>query len=278
MKLVVLALAAVPLLAACPKPRTSAATQPTPVAFDVAKSDPKAIAVVDAGVAALGGVAPWEALKELHFEITYKHDTQVIRQNEHWWDRWNGRHYYVGTDVSTLGGNPDEIKAFTIKQQLFGDGVPWAAYDGGELTRGDGAKQAKQAKQHLYADAYYLAGVYKLKDPGAILSVENAEVKMPPEIDACKPSCVSIKVTFEAGVGTNTWFFNFNNETKLPEVIEEPRGASGRIGYRFKDWVEVGGLKFPGTLQNIGMPGEVFTFSGMKVAEPDDMRYEVQVR
>lgn len=277
MKLAALALAAAPLLAACPKPRTSAATQPTPVAFDVAKSDPKAVEVVDAAVAALGGAAAWDAVKELHFGITLRHDDKILFMREHWWDRWNGRHYYVATDVATMGGDPNDVKQFTIKQHLFGDSVPYVAYDGGQLTRGDSAKQAKQAKGHLYSDSYYLTAVYKLKDPGVILAVENAEVQMPPEVDACKPSCVALKVTYEAEVGTNTWYIHFNNETKLPEVLEEPRGA-GRIGYRFKDWSDVGGLKFPGALQNIGMPGEVFEFSGVKVGSPDDMRYEVQVR
>lgn len=277
MKLAAFALAAVPLLAACPKPRTSAATQPTPIAFDAAKSDPKAVEIVDSAITALGGAAAWDAIKELHFAITLRHDDKVLFQREHYWDRWNGRQYTVATDVATLGGNPDDVKAFTIKQHLFGDGVPYVAYGGGQLTRGDSAKQAKQAKTQLYSDSYYLAIAYKLKDPGVVLTVENPEIQMPPEIDACKPSCAVIKVTYEAGVGTNTWYIHFNNDSKLPEVLEEPRGA-GRIGYRFKDWSEVAGLKFPGALQNIGMPGEVFTFSGVKTGEPDDMRYEVQVR
>lgn len=277
MKLVVLALAAVPLLAACPKPRTSAATQPTPVAFDVAKSDPKAIAVVDAGVAALGGVAPWEALKELHFEITYKHDTQVIRQNEHWWDRWNGRQVFVGTDVSTLGGDPDDVKALMVKQHLFDSGTPYVTYDGQALTRADGVPAAKNAKKELTQDLYYLTIIHKLKDPGVILTLENAEVQMPPEVTACKPSCSSVKVSFEQGVGTDTWFVNFNNDSKLPEVIEQAKGQ-GRIGYLISDWIDEGGLKWPGKLQNIGLKAEVIEFGGVKLGTPDDNRYEVVVR
>lgn len=277
MKLVVLALAAAPLLAACPKPRTSAATQPTPVAFDASKSDPKAIAVVDAGVAALGGTAPWEALKELHFEVTYKHDTQVIRQNEHWWDRWNGRQYFVGVDVNTLRGDPDEVKTLEVKQHLFDGGTPWVAYGGSPLTRADGVGAAKNAKKELTEDLYYLSIVHKLKDPGVILTLENAEVAMPPEVAACKPSCSSVKVSFEAGVGTDVWYVNFNNDSKLPEVIEQAKGQ-GRIGYLISDWIDAGGLKWPGKLQNIGLKAEVIEFGGVKLGEPDDNRYEVVVR
>ncbi|MBK9035671.1 MAG: hypothetical protein IPL61_31215 [Myxococcales bacterium] len=277
MKLAVLALAAAPLLAACPKPRTSAATQPTPVAFDSAKSDPKALAVVDAGLAAIGGTAPWEAMKELHFGVTYRHDADIVSKHEHWWDRWNGRHYYVETDVSTLGGDPDDVKALQVKQDLFSDRVPWAAYGGSEMPRKDGAENAKRAKAALTTDLYYVAIVHKLKDPGVILTLDNAEVVMPAEVAACKPSCSSVKVTFEAGVGTDTWFVNFNNESKLPEVIEQARGQ-GRIGFFIDGWLDAGGLKWPGKLQNIGLKSEIIEFDGIKVGEPDDLRYEVVVR
>lgn len=277
MKLVVLALAAVPLLAACPKPRTSAATQPTPVAFDVAKSDPKALAVVDTGIAALGGAAPWDALKELHFEITYKHDAQIIRQNEHWWDRWNGRQVFVSTNVTTLGGDPDDVKTLVVKQHLFDSGTPFVTYDGDPLTRADGIGAAKNAKKELTEDLYYLSIIHKLKDPGVILTLENAEVQMPPEVAACKPSCSSVKVTFEQGVGTDTWYVNFNNDSKLPEVIEQAKGQ-GRIGYLISDWIDAGGLKWPGKLQNIGLKAEVIEFGGVKLGEPDDNRYEVVTR
>ena len=84
-------------------------------------------------------------------------------------------------------------------------------------------------------------------------------------------------MTFEAGVGTDTWYVNFNNESKLPQVIEQAHGA-GRIGYVITDWADAGGLKFPARLQNIGLATEVIEFDGIKLSEPDDTRYEVMVR
>ncbi|MEZ4402436.1 MAG: hypothetical protein R3B06_20595 [Kofleriaceae bacterium] len=272
-------IATIPLVAGCPKPRTSAATQPTPVAFDAAKSDPAAVAVVDAGLAAIGGVGPWEAMKELHFKATYRHGDQIIVMNEHWWDRWNGRHYFVGTDVSTLGtGDPDDVKAFIIKEDLFdADATPQVSYGGSPLPRSDGAARAKVAKQALALDLYYLAMVHKLKDPGVILTLENPEVVMPPAIPACKPSCSTVKVTFEAGVGTDTWFVNFNNDTKKPEVIEQQKGG-GRLGYLIKDWAQAGGMSFPSRMQNLGLAEEVIEFDAISIGEPDDNRYEAVVR
>lgn len=274
----VAALLAAPLLAACPKPRTSAATQPSPLAFDATKSDPKAIEVADAGVTALGGYAQWETLKELSFSISYLQDGENKAQFEHSWDRWNGRHYFVATDMATTRGKPDEIKVLEIKHDLFDrDKTPWAAYDGGALMRADAKERAQAATTQLTADLYYLAMVYKVKDPGVILAIDNTEVLVAEDVPACKPSCTSIKVTFEKGVGTDTWYVNYNNQSHLPEVIELQRGA-GRIGYLLSDWTESGGLKWPGKLQNIGLKGEVMVLSGVKVGEPDDNRYEVQVR
>ena len=279
MKLVaVAALLAAPLLAACPKPRTSAATQPSPLAFDATKSDPKAIEVVDAGMAALGGYDKWETLKELRFSSVIMVDGEAKSIHEHAWDRWNGRHYYAETDMSTAKGKPDEIRVTEVKHDLFDrDKTPWAAYGGGELLRADGTKAAANARVQLTADLYFLAMIYKVKDPGVILALDNAEVHAPDDVTACKPSCTSIKITFEKGVGTDTWFLNYNNETKLPEVVEQQRGA-GRLGYQLQDWTDAGGLKWPGKLQNIGLKGEVILFDGIKVGDPDDNRYEVQVR
>lgn len=279
MKLVaVTALLAVPLLAGCPKPRTSAATQPTPLAFDVAKSDPKAIEVVDAGTATIGGAAPWEALKELRFSVTYNQDGVSQAEYEHAWDRWNGRHFFVATDMATTHGKADDVKALEIKHDLFDrDKSPWAAYDGTQLMRGESGERAAVATKQLMSDLYYLAIVHKLKDPGVILAIDNAEVLIPETVPACKPSCTAIKVTFEKGVGTETWYVNYNNSSHLPEVIEQQRGA-GRIGFLLSDWVDAGGLKWPTKLQNIGLPGEVIKFDAVKVGEPDDNTYEVQVR
>lgn len=276
---VVAAVLAVPLLAACPKPRTSAATQPSPVAFDVAKSDPKAIAVVDAGLTALGGYENWDKLKELRFTATYSLDGEMKSQFAHSWDRWNGRANVRVTIMETTHGKEEDIQYLEVKQDLFDqDKQPWAAADGGELMREDARKRAKAAATQLASDLYQFALIYKIKDPGVILALDNAEIHIADEsVVACKPSCSSVKVTFEAGVGTDTWFVYYNNESHLPEVIEQQKGA-GRIGFLLGGWTDAGGLKWPGTMQNIGLKGELYTFSGIKVGDPDDNRYEVQVR
>ncbi len=268
-----LALALVVGASGCPKPRTSAATQPTPVAFDPSQSDPKAIEVVDAGLAKLGDPASWEKLKELRFTVTYKDGESVKAEFLHAWDRWNGRHYWRTVDMTTVGGKPEDVRHMEVKHDLFDkDATPWAAYGGRQLeTRADGAAQAKRAGESFWQDLYFFAMIHKLKDPGVKLSVDNAEITVA-DSEACKPSCTSIKITFDPAVGKDTWLVNFNNETKLPEVIEQQRGA-GRIGYQILGWTDAGGLKWPSKLQNLGLKAEVIEFSGVAVGEPDDATY-----
>lgn len=259
--------------AGCPKPRTSAATQPTPAAFDPAQSDPAAIAVVDAAVTALGGADKWAALKELKFTIQYTNDGKLQFEHTHAWDRWNGRHRMQNTDMTSVGGEPEDIRYADVRYDLFDKGVtPYYLFDGHEQDRKTGAEQAAAARLSLTQDLYFLAIVYKLEDPGVILKLENAEVVMPPGVEACKPSCTSVKVTFDPAVGTDTWFVNYNNGTKLPEVIELQKGP-GRVGYILRDWTESGGLKWPGALHNIGLPGEVIKFVGVRVGSPEDSTY-----
>ncbi len=263
--------------AGCPKPRTSAATQPTPVAFDPAQSDPKAVEVVDAAVAALGGAERWEALKELTFGVIYKDGEAVKAEFSHSWDRWNGRHYWVAVDMTTTGGKAEDVKRMQVKHDLFdADATPWVAYDGQPLSRAQGAEQAKRAKESLMQDLYFLTIIYKLKDPGVRLAIDNAEVTVEGS-ETCRPSCTSIRVTFDPAVGKDTWYVNYNNETKLPQVIERKMGA-GRIGYELQGWSEAGGLKWPQRLQNLGLRTEVVEYRGVAVGSPDDATYMPTIR
>jgi hypothetical protein len=264
-----------PLLLAvpgCPKPRTSAATQPSPAAFDASKSEPAAIAVVDAGLAALGGYDKWERLKELRFTINYMQAGKLQLKHIHAWDRWNGRHRWKNVDVSTLGGEPEDVRFADVRYDLFDkDATPHALYGGNQVDRKTGAEFAAAARASLAQDLYFLAAIYKIKDPGVILKLENAEITVG-SIDACKPSCTAIKISFEQGVGADTWVVNFNNDSKLPEVLEVQK-SGGRIGYWLKEWTEAGGLKWPSRLQNIGLPEEILEFEDVQVGEPEDSTY-----
>lgn len=255
----------------CAKPRTSAATQPSPAAFDPAQSSPEAIAVVDASLEKLGGAATWNRLKQLRFAVDYKMDGKVMETSEHAWDRWNGRHYYSTPDMSTMGGEADDIKYIEARHDLFDkDATPSAYYDGNLMPRKDALKPVADATTRLTRDLYFLAMAYKLKDPGVKLAIDDERVEI--EGDLCKPSCTSVKVTFDPAVGNETWYVSYNADTKLPVVIGKQKGP-GRIGFEITGWTTAGGLRWPSGLRNLGMKGEVIEFRDIAVGEPDDSLY-----
>jgi hypothetical protein len=258
-------------LAGCPKPRTSAMTQPTPAAFDAAASDPKAIELADAIIAKYGGAAAWDAVKELSFTVKYKDGDEVKAHFQHKWDRWNGRAYFA-TPVP-LADPPGEMGIQEVKHDLFDlEAKPWAAVNGQPAgTRDQAVEMAKTARQRLQDDHYFLTLIHKLKDPGVKLTIDNAQITVEGST-MCQPSCTSLKVSFDPAVGKDTWYVNINNDTKEVQVIEKQMG-SGRIGYELSGWLEAGGLKFPGRFQNLGLKTEIVEYSEVAVGSPDDSTY-----
>ena len=58
------------------------------------------------------------------------------------------------------------------------------------------------------------------------------------------------------------------------EIVESGKEDNQRIGYKWSDWVEAGGLKFATTRQNLGFAAEKITYSDIKVSEsPDEDLY-----
>lgn len=270
-------LACVLALGGCPKPRSSAATQPMAAGYVAPASDPKALEMVDAALAKLGGAAAWETLKELQFTIKYK-DAEVTKaQFQHTWDRWNGRHYFV-TPVPN-SEEPGETMLQEVKHDLFDrDAKPWAAVNGVVAgTRDQANDMAKIATQRLTEDLYFLALPYKMKDPGVKLTVDNAQITVEGSTTVCVPSCTSIKISFDPAVGKDVWYANFNNDTKELQAVEKQVGG-GRIGYEVSNWVEAGGLKWPTRFQNLGLKAEVIEYSEVEVGSPEDTTYMPQVR
>lgn len=258
-------------LAGCPSPRTTAATRPTPAAFQPAASEPEALAQVDAALTALGGsVEKWSQVKELRFEVLYKVEGKVAARYQHSWDRWNGRHALRTANMSTAGNREDDIKWHDVRYDIFNEGaVFWASYAKQEALRADYAKAAELARVRLLEDTYRVSLPYRLRDPGVHLAMAG---NLAPSAGACEPSCVSVKVTFDPEVGTDTWYVHFNKNTNIPEIFEQ-QNAKGRLGYRIASWADAGGLKWPSQLINVGLAGEVFDFANIEVGEPREAAY-----
>jgi len=250
---IVLPVLAFALLGACSS-RKFAATQTTPASFDAGKSDPKAIAVADQVLAAVGGEANWNKAKEIVWFQAIVVDGQVKDAAEHSWDRWNGRHRFTRIDPSGSTG--------TSMHDLF-EGGGTAMVQDAEGNKGAAMKDQKddmlkEATRRWALDSYMLTMFFKLKDPGVKLNW----VEERPDLAATDKSAPMkydvIKISFDPGVGPtpgDVYYLLVDKESHLPDVVEvvaTGKTDEQRLGYRLSNWVDVGGLKFPQIRDNIG--------------------------
>lgn len=267
-------------LAACGGGRTTAATQASPAAFDPSKSDPKAVAAVDAMLGALGGPGAWTNVKQVQWDQKYTRDGKVAGWFKHSWDRWNGRHRFEEVNIQSLEkakaeGKDNEIKTTVAMYDLFDhDGNGFATFDGQVVATADRDRIVDGAYKNWVADSYRLFAPYKAKDPGVILALQPPRQ---PQNGLCTPGCDVVKIGFAPEVGKDTWYLSINTQSHLPEILERDIPAAGgqqagRLGFALRDWVSAGPIKVPGKIENLGM-SEVFEISDVKVGEPEDSLY-----
>jgi hypothetical protein len=261
------------LAAACGGGRTTAATQPSPTAFNAAGSDPKAVALVDEMLVKLGGAAEWDKVKQLQWEQRYTRDGKLMALFRHAWDRWNGRHRYEEVNLASMEkaqreGKPDDIVTTVAMYDLFDRGKGTATFDGQRVPTEERDKIIDGAYKSFLADSYRLTAIYKLKDPGVKLTGKG---QIQPIKEFCKPTCDVVEVTFAPEVGTDTWFVSINTQTKMPDLLEKAM-PQGRLGFGLSGWTKVGALQFPSKLENLGM-SESFEIKDVAVGEPQDELY-----
>jgi hypothetical protein len=131
-----------------------------------AGSDPKAVAIAERVVEALGGEAAWKATRYLRFDFAVDRGGKTVARRAHTWDKWTGAYRVEGPDkdgkalVAVLNVNTREGQA-TL------GGAPLA---GPEL---------RAALDTAYAwwvnDTYWLIMPYKMRDPGVVLTLAGQE-------------------------------------------------------------------------------------------------------
>ena len=258
-------------LAGCGGGRTAAATQPTPASFDPAASDPRAVALADKVIAAVGGAAAWDAARQLRWEQRHTRDGVLQGVFRHAWDRWNGRHRFEQIDAAALdrareSGRLDPVEGSVVMYDLFDHAGKGAATFGGKPVDAATRDQlVASAHASFQADSYRLAAVHKLRDPGVVLALKSP---IQPVKDQCNPGCDVLEVTFAPGVGRDTWLVSVNTRTGMPDLLEKVM-PQGRLGFALTGWIDVAGLKFPTRFDNLGV-SETFEIRDLRIGDPDD--------
>ena len=130
---------------ACPPGRSSA--RPVAPAAAFAASDPKATAVADRVMEALGGAEAWNATRYLRFDFAVDREGKNLVRRAHTWDKWNGRYRLEAT---TSEGEPYVVllNVNTKDGRCLAQG-PEARGRGGEEVPGAGLRHV--GERHLLA-------------------------------------------------------------------------------------------------------------------------------
>lgn len=261
---IVFAVAALVTAVACGPGRTTFARYPgASVEFDRVAQDAKALEIADRVIAAAGGAERWAAAKQLRWSQSVTQDGKEIIGGEQAWDRWNGRHHgrarREGGDLVVMRGIYDESgHAFVDREHRL------------RRIEGGAAQAIAVAKERWEFDTAILFMPFLLEEPGTKLAYAGEM-----QSDDGKTLDV-LTVTFDPKDKTRlaTYQVAVDRETNLIARIEiqnPGKGENERLGYALGQWLEGGGLKFPGTVQNIGYASEVVTFKDLSVSgDPDD--------
>src|SRR5262245_2525964 len=131
-------------------------------------SDPKASAVADKVMDALGGTDAWNNTHFLRFDFAVDHEGKTLVRRAHTWDKWAGRYRLEAT---TKEGDL-YVALLNVNSK---DGEVWLK---GRKLEGDEKKKfVEQAYGTWVNDTYWLLMPYKMKDPGVTLALAGEEKK-----------------------------------------------------------------------------------------------------
>ncbi len=250
-------------ITSCGPGRTTFARYPTaPPAFDRAASDPKAVALADKIIAAEGGMAAWNAIKQIRWAEIITNNGQTVIDQEGAWDRWNAR-----AAARSIGDHGDLV----IHHEIYGEQSEAFSEDAGkraQLPPKDAAAAIKVSIERWQFDTAVLCTPLLLEEPGSKLSyVGQAQGETGPlevitlAFDPRDPARAGTSYQLDVDPATST--------IARIEIIK----PGGNVGYKISGWTEVHGLKIPTVLNNIGLASEVVTFKDVKIGEPEDGLY-----
>jgi hypothetical protein len=157
-RMAIAAAAALGALAAAPPGHAAAPARP----------DPKAIAVADRVMQALGGEAAWNATRYLRFDFAVDRGGKTVMRRAHAWDKWTGRYRVEGKDRD----GRDVVVAMNLNTK------EGAATVGGKAIAGEELRKALETGYAWWVnDAYWLVMPYKMRDPGVVLTLAGQEKK-----------------------------------------------------------------------------------------------------
>lgn len=233
-----------------------------------AESDPRAVAVAERMMAAMGGRETFENARLLRFDFAPERDGKTISTYHHWWDRHTGRYRLEG---KTREGEPFRA-LFDVNTK---EGQVWTGRN--RLEGEEETKFLEWAYGRFINDTYWIMMPWKWLDPGVNLAYEGEK-----EIDGTVYEVV--KLTFDAGVGLTSadqyWGY-VSKESNLMErwayVLQDDEGNTGTgepSVWIWNDWKETSvGVKLSTLKRKVAGDSEVairFAVAEMAADAPEE--------
>jgi hypothetical protein len=200
--------------------------------FDPSRSDPRAIALADLTMQAMGGLEAWEKTRFIHFAFAVEKGGATVARRVHLWDRWRGRLRYEDKDKAGA----------TLVVLLDLNDRQGEAYRGGaRLDQGEAKPLLDQAYETWINDTYWLLMPYKMKDPGVRLRYAG-------EVSEAGQVYDRVLLTFDhVGLtpGDRYWA-HLNRKTHLMDrwsyILQDDPPRSAPTIWDWRNWSRYGGI------------------------------------
>lgn len=203
-------------------------------AQDSSGSDPKAVAIADQVMAALGGKQRWDSLRGLRWSFGSMLGDSVRSTRRHAWDKLTGWHRVDG--VNRQG------QSYTFIHTL-GDTSSGMAWVNGNQIEGDSLKKLIQRANALWVnDTYWMLMPYKLRDPGVTLKYAGDTTMTGNAYDRLTLSFDHVGLT----PGDRYWVYvnRADHRVERWEMVLEGDQPPPEV-YTWQGWEQHDGLWFP---------------------------------
>jgi hypothetical protein len=201
---------------------------------DLNGSDPRAVAIADQVMAALGGKQQWDSLHGLRWSFGSMLGDSVRSSRRHAWDKMTGQHRVDG--VNRQG------QSYTLIHTL-GDTTSGMAWVNGNRIEGDSLKKLIQRANALWInDTYWMLMPYKLRDPGVTLQFAGDTTMSGRTYDKLALSFNHVGLT----PGDHYWVYVNRADHRVERwemVLEGDQPPP--VAYTWEGWEQHDGLWFP---------------------------------
>ncbi len=205
---------------------------PAAVRAETPASDPRAVAIADQVMQALGGKQAWDKLPGLRWTFEVSANDTLRPGRHHTWDKMTGWHRVTGQRK----GVP-----FDFAQRLNTEnGKAWMD---AKPVEGDSLKKLMKMAQSMWInDSYWFLMPYKLRDPGVTLKYDGDTL-------IAGATCDRLALSFENvgdTPGDHYWVFvnRANHRVERWDMVLQGDTPPAK-SYTWEGWEQHDGLWFP---------------------------------